>query len=47
MMVQDKFTGEWYDPQVVFNEWFNRADTVAMFKRMQNEEGRGWPKKEK
>ena len=47
MMVQDKFTGKWYDAHKAIDELiWNNPKFIAMLKRMQNEEGRGWPKKE-
>lgn len=43
--IKDVKTGEEYDPKEKMDElvWKNK-DTVAQFKRMKNEQGKGWPK---
>lgn len=47
MMVQDKVTGEYYDAEQAIQDLiWNNPDYIDMLVRMQNEEGRGWPKKE-
>lgn len=46
-LVKDKKTGEMYDPKEEFNKLMNSPKYIAMLKRMKNEEGRGWPKRQK
>jgi hypothetical protein len=46
-LVKDKKTGEMYDPDEEFDKLMNKPTTLAMLKRMKNEEGVGWPKREK
>jgi len=46
-LVKDRETGELYDPEEKFKELMDKPETRAMLKRMKNEEGRGWPKRQK
>lgn len=46
-LVKDKKTGEMYDPKEEFKKLMNSPKYIAMLKRMKNEEGRGWPKRQK
>ena len=46
-LVKDRKTGEMYDPDKKFKELMDKPETVAMLKRMKNEEGIGWPKRQK
>ncbi len=46
-MVKDRKTGELYDPDQEFDRLLKSPEVVAMLKRMKNEEGRGWPKRQK
>ena len=46
-LVKDRVTGKMYDPDKEFDKLMHKPDTVAMLKRMKNEEGRGWPKRQK
>ena len=46
-LVKDKKTGEMYDPKEEFDKLINSPKYIAMLKRMKNEEGRGWPKRQK
>jgi len=34
--VQDRKTGEWYDPVAQFDRTMNRPETLAVFKRLSN-----------
>ena len=34
MMVQDKKTGQWYDPAVKFRELLAKPEIIAVFKRL-------------
>jgi hypothetical protein len=43
-LVQDRVTGEMYDPMVEFEKLLHHPDTVAQMFRMKEERGRGWPK---
>ena len=45
MYVQDRVTQVWYDPIAVWTRKFQGQDMIDMLTRMQNEEGRGWPKR--
>jgi len=47
MMIQDKWTGEWYDPKEAEQRlmWDN-PEFIEMLIRMQNEVGHGWPTEE-
>ena len=33
-LVQDRMTGEWYDPKAKFNEMMNEPEIQAVFKRL-------------
>lgn len=44
-LVVDKKTGEEYDPQQKFDDMLNHPDTKAQFKRMKDEQGKGWPER--
>lgn len=33
-MVQDRKTGEWYNPQERFDELMNKTEIIAVFKRL-------------
>jgi hypothetical protein len=33
-MVQDRKTGEWYNPQERFDEMMNKPEILAVFKRL-------------
>jgi hypothetical protein len=46
-LVKDKKTGEMYDPDEEFDKLMNSKEYLAMLKRMKNEEGKGWPKRQK
>jgi hypothetical protein len=46
-LVKDRVTGKMYNPDKEFKEFMNKPETLAMLKRMKNEEGIGWPKREK
>jgi len=46
-LVKDRKTGEMYDPDKEFDKLINSKEYIAMLKRMKNEEGRGWPKRQK
>jgi hypothetical protein len=46
-LVKDRKTGEMYDPDKEFDKLMNSKEYLAMLKRMKNEEGRGWPKRQK
>lgn len=46
-LVKDKKTGEMYDPKEEFDKLMNSPKYIAMLKRMKNEEGHGWPKRQK
>jgi hypothetical protein len=46
-LVKDRKTGEMYDPDKEFNKLINSPEYIAMLKRMKNEEGKGWPKRQK
>jgi hypothetical protein len=46
-LVKDRKTGEMYDPDKEFDKLMNSKEYIAMLKRMKNEEGRGWPKRQK
>jgi hypothetical protein len=46
-LVKDRKTGEMYDPEEEFNKLMNSKEYIAMLKRMKNEEGKGWPKRQK
>lgn len=43
--VQDRKTGQWYDPDEKFKELQKNPDYIAQMKRMGREEGKGWPKR--
>jgi hypothetical protein len=34
--VQDRKTGEWYDPQEQFDKMMNKPDIIAVFKRLKD-----------
>lgn len=34
MMIQDRKTGQWYDPEKEFNSLFTKAWFIAIMKRM-------------
>jgi hypothetical protein len=46
-LVKDRKTGEMYDPDKEFDKLMNSPEYIAMLKRMKNEEGKGWPKRQK
>jgi len=46
-LVKDKVTGKMYDPEEKFKELMDSPEYIAMLKRMKNEEGIGWPKRQK
>jgi hypothetical protein len=46
-LVKDRKTGEMYDPDKEFDKLMNSKEYIAMLKRMKNEEGKGWPKRQK
>jgi hypothetical protein len=33
-LIQDRKTGEWYDPKAKFDELMNRPETLAMLNRL-------------
>ena len=44
-LVQDRVTGEFYDPMVEFEKLLNSPEVVDQMVRMKEERGRGWPKR--
>ena len=42
-LVQDRVTGEFYDPMVEFDKLLNSPEVVDQMVRMKEERGRGWP----
>jgi hypothetical protein len=45
-MVKDRKTGKEYNPDAEFNKLLKDPKTVAQFKRMAQEKGKGWPTRE-
>jgi hypothetical protein len=43
LMVKDRKTGKMYDPHKELKKLLHHPETVAQFKRMKDEKGRGWP----
>lgn len=46
-LVTDKKTGKKYNPEKEFDKIMNDPETVAQFKRMKSEKGKGWPRRQK
>lgn len=42
-MIQDRKTGQWYDPIVEFQKLQQDQKYIDQMVRMKNEEGIGWP----
>jgi hypothetical protein len=43
MLVQDRVTGEMYDPQAEFEKLLQNPEVIDQMVRMKEERGRGWP----
>ncbi len=43
MLVEDRVTGEMYDPQVEFEKLLQNPEVIDQMVRMKEERGRGWP----